>query len=50
LPLGLAHKVKLLNDVAAGGLVRWSDVAVDTEAQTVKVRRAAEAMGTAKAA
>jgi predicted homoserine dehydrogenase-like protein len=41
LPLGLAHKVKLLNDVAAGGLVRWSDVAVDTEAQTVKVRRAA---------
>src|SRR3954463_7995449 len=23
LPLGLAHKVKLLNDVAAGGVVRW---------------------------
>jgi predicted homoserine dehydrogenase-like protein len=50
LPLGLAHKVKLLNDVAAGGLVRWSDVAVDTEAQAVKVRREAEAMGRAKAA
>jgi len=50
LPLGLAHKVKLLNDIPAGGLVRWNDVAVDNEAQAVKVRREAEAMGQAKAA
>src|SRR6195256_300222 len=27
LPIGLAHKVKLLRDVPAGHLVRWSDVA-----------------------
>src|SRR5205807_1877496 len=26
LPIGLAHKVELLRDVAAGELVRWSDV------------------------
>ena len=50
LPLGLAHKVKLLSDIPAGGLVRWSDVAVDSEAQAIKVRREAEAMGQAKAA
>jgi predicted homoserine dehydrogenase-like protein len=50
LPLGLAHKVKLLNDIAAGGVVRWSDVAIDAEVQAVKVRREAEAMGRARAA
>ena len=50
LPLGLAHKVKLLNDVPAGAQVRWSDVAIDMDAQAVKVRREAEAMGHAKAA
>ena len=50
LPLGLAHKVKLLSDIPAGGLVRWSDVAIDAEVQAVKVRRAAEAMGQAQAA
>jgi len=50
LPLGLAHKVKLVNDVAAGGIVRWSDVIVDAEAQAVKIRREAEAIGQAKAA
>jgi predicted homoserine dehydrogenase-like protein len=49
LPLGLAHKVALKSDIAAGGLVRWSDVAIDTEAQAVKIRREAEAMGTRKA-
>jgi predicted homoserine dehydrogenase-like protein len=38
LPIGLAHKVPLLRDVAAGEIVRWSDVMVpDTEA--VRVRR-----------
>jgi predicted homoserine dehydrogenase-like protein len=38
LPIGLAHKVPLSRDVAAGEIVRWSDVIVpDTEA--VRVRR-----------
>jgi predicted homoserine dehydrogenase-like protein len=38
LPIGLAHKVPLLRDVATGEIVRWSDVTVpDTEA--VRVRR-----------
>jgi len=41
LPIGLAHKIALLRDVAAGEIVRWGDVAVpDTDA--VRVRRAME--------
>ena len=37
-PIGLAHGVKLVRDVPAGQLVRWSDVAaMDSEA--VRVRR-----------
>lgn len=41
LPIGLAHEVTLLRDIAAGEIVRWSDVAIpDTEA--VHVRRAME--------
>src|SRR5215469_12769949 len=33
LPIGLAHKVPLVHDVAAGDIVRWSDVAMpDSEA------------------
>jgi predicted homoserine dehydrogenase-like protein len=50
LPLGLAHRVRLLNDVAAGALVRWSDVAIEADALAVRMRREAEAMGRAKAA
>jgi len=50
LPLGLAHKVRLLNDVPAGTLVRWSDVAIEGDALAVRMRREAEAMGRAKAA
>jgi predicted homoserine dehydrogenase-like protein len=50
LPLGLAHKVPLKSDIAAGGLVRWRDVTVDGESQAVKIRREAEAMGSARAA
>jgi predicted homoserine dehydrogenase-like protein len=50
LPLGLAHKVRLVNDIAAGGIVRWTDVAVDAGALAVRMRREAEAMGQAKAA
>ena len=50
LPLGLAHKVRLTNDIAAGALVRWSDVAIDAGTLAMQTRRDAEAMGQAKAA
>ena len=30
LPIGLAHKVRLLRDVSAGEIVRWSDVEAPT--------------------
>jgi predicted homoserine dehydrogenase-like protein len=41
LPIGLAHKVKLLRPVPAGELVRWSDVAMP-DSEAVRVRRAME--------
>ncbi len=51
LPIGLAHKVKLLREVAAGEVVRWVDVAMpDTEAARVRremERRFAPAQGEA---
>jgi len=50
LPLGLAHKIKLKNDIAAGAIVKWSDVEIDGEVQAVKIRREAEAVGQVKAA
>src|SRR6202048_139896 len=38
LPIGLAHKVPLMRDIAAGEIARWADVAIpDNEA--VKARR-----------
>jgi predicted homoserine dehydrogenase-like protein len=41
LPIGLAHKVVLLRDIAAGEIVRWADVEIpDTEA--VQARREME--------
>ncbi|GLH82527.1 flagellar protein FlgA [Bradyrhizobium sp. SSBR45G] len=43
LPIGLAHRVKLVNDVARGAVVRWSDVAFDVTDETVKVRKTMEA-------
>jgi predicted homoserine dehydrogenase-like protein len=43
LPIGLAHRVKLKNDVAHGAVVRWSDVEIDAGNETVKTRRAMEA-------
>src|ERR1700680_182881 len=43
LPIGLAHRVKLKNDVAHGAVVRWSDVETDANDDTVKTRRAMEA-------
>jgi predicted homoserine dehydrogenase-like protein len=50
LPIGLAHNVKLLNDVPDGAVVRWSDVAIDEAASHVAFRREMErAFGGAKA-
>jgi predicted homoserine dehydrogenase-like protein len=43
LPIGLAHRVKLKNDIAHGAVVRWSDVEIDTDNDTIKARRAMEA-------
>jgi predicted homoserine dehydrogenase-like protein len=42
LPIGLAHRVKLKNDVAHGAVVRWSDVEIDAGNDTVRTRRAME--------
>src|ERR1700739_1017582 len=43
LPIGLAHKVKLKNDIAHGAVVRWSDVEFDGESDAIKTRKAMEA-------
>jgi predicted homoserine dehydrogenase-like protein len=43
LPIGLAHRLKLKNDVAHGGVVRWSDVEYDGGNDTIKTRKAMEA-------
>jgi predicted homoserine dehydrogenase-like protein len=43
LPIGLAHHVRLKNDIAHGAVVRWSDVEFDSESDTVKTRKAMEA-------
>jgi predicted homoserine dehydrogenase-like protein len=42
LPLGLAHKVRLLNAVPAGQQVRWDDVEVDEDQSAVAFRRSME--------
>ena len=42
LPLGLAHRVKLVNPVAAGQAVRWSDVQIDASSEAVRFRREME--------
>ena len=39
LPIGLAHRVKLLRDVAAGEFLTAADVALDGNAQAVRIRR-----------
>ncbi len=43
LPLGLAQKVKLKRDIAAGEALRWDDVAYDPTDEAVRVRREMEA-------
>ena len=52
LPIGLAHKVKVLKPVKAGAPVRWEDVEVDSTLEAVQVRREMETMfrGPARAA
>jgi predicted homoserine dehydrogenase-like protein len=44
LPLGLAHKVRLVNAVAGGQAVHWSDIAIDGANEAVRVRREMEAL------
>ncbi len=44
LPLGLAHQVRLKNDIAEGQRLTWADVDYDPEDSAVKVRREMEAM------
>jgi predicted homoserine dehydrogenase-like protein len=44
LPLGLAHKLKLIRPVAAGKALRWNDVAFDETDASVRFRREMEAM------
>lgn len=43
LPIGLAHKVRLTNDVARGAILRWNDVDIDDEDAAFKTRREMEA-------
>ncbi len=42
LPIGLAHRVKLKRDVAAGATLGWDDVDCDESSQAVQVRREME--------
>ncbi|NPV21568.1 NAD(P)H-dependent oxidoreductase [Bradyrhizobium aeschynomenes] len=42
LPIGLAHRVTLVNNVARGAVVRWGDVAIDAADEIVKVRKQME--------
>ena len=43
LPIGLAHKVKLMRPVARGAAVSWGDVEIDATSEAVRVRREMEA-------
>jgi len=44
LPIGVAHGMVLFNDVAAGEIVRWSDVRYESGRQDVDIRREMESM------
>lgn len=44
LPLGLAHRLKLVNPVSAGEPVRWSDVAADESSSAYQIRREMEVL------
>ncbi len=47
LPIGLAHGVELVRDVAAGQPLRWADVRLKEERVAHRVRRELEAAGAA---
>ncbi len=42
LPIGLAHQVKLKNDIAAGQIVRWADVEYEATDPVIRFRREME--------
>ena len=42
LPIGLAHKVKLTREIAAGKPVTWEDVAIESKSVAVRFRREME--------
>ena len=44
LPIGLAHGIVLQRPVAAGQIVSWADVAIDSSHQAIQVRREMEAL------
>ena len=44
LPIGLAHRMKIIKPIAAGERVKWSDVEYDGHDETVKFRREMEAL------
>ena len=48
LPIGLAHRVKLKTNIAHGAVVRWSDVEVDENNDTIRTRPAMEAAFSAR--
>ena len=50
LPLGLAHKVRLMRAVAAGQPVRWDDVEIDASQPAVRFRREMESQAQADGA
>ena len=49
LPIGLAHRVKLVRPVTAGKPLRWDDVAIDADDHAVSFRRSMEAHYRARA-
>ena len=44
LPIGLAHRMKIVKPIAAGERVKWSDVEYDSHDETVKLRLEMEAI------
>jgi predicted homoserine dehydrogenase-like protein len=50
LPIGLAHKVTLLNDIPSGSSIGWSDVRYDPAEPAVLVRREMEKTFTTRSA
>ena len=47
LPIGLAHRVRMVSGVAKGQLIRWQDVAADSTNPAVKLRKAMDALSQA---